>query len=123
MNKEKILDLAEIIERNGNQILEGTLNKKQYSQDKYLHPCGTPACIAGWACWMNNPFDEWHEEVGKEGYKFWKTARRILGLSFYKARVLFDQDPFDGNYFPTAADAAATLRHLAETGKVEWRRA
>ena len=126
-HREHALALAAVIEA----------NEQDYDQTYFVdRMCGTPACIAGWSAALSQ--DAEHPEtvnlvhkVGISGHDIWNsehdiwnTARRSLGLSKGQAHTLFDQDPF-GKWadFPSAADAAATLRHYAETGKVDWRRA
>ena len=116
MNKANVLKLAEYIEG---------LEPEQYDQRHVAHPhgslCGTPACIAGHAAWLVGNWCRW----GSRTF----SARVWLDLSSFQADCLFDSMPF-GPFgtepdisAPTPQDAAATLRHLAETGEVDWLRA
>ena len=110
MNKENILELAEHIER---------LDPEEYDQRVLAHDCGTPACIAGHAAYLLSGMSL-YPSTGIIEAKAW------LGLSSIEADCLFDSMPFGaepGISAPTPQDAAATLRHLAETGEVDWRRA
>ena len=116
MNTENILKLAEYIEG---------LEPKEYDQRYVDHPtgphCGTPACIAGHAAYLSGM--SIYPGAGMFEAKAW------LRLSSFQADCLFDSMPF-GPFgtepdisAPTPQDAAATLRHLAETGEVDWLRA
>ena len=109
MNKTNILKLADHIER---------LEPEEYDQRVFEHDCGTPACIAGHAalCSMRG----WGTL-----FKYHPTpilsARKWLGLDSTQTSLLFAAFPLNVNANPTQQDAAATLRHLAETGEVVWR--
>ena len=118
MNTDKILQLADIIEQS-----------EDYAQSKYFHGCGTPACIAGHACAMEGwgksplaPTTSWVVKQGEDPVPAPEEARDILGLTTRQADILFEGAPL-GPDEPTAADAAATLRHLAKMGEVRWQRA
>ena len=112
MNKKRILELAEYIENSGT-----------YDQAFYFHSCGTPGCIAGHAAALfkpenNSPYYIHYSEIGK----------KILGLNLVDSVELFDPEPYkdeldEFNFYrePTAKDAAAVLRNLADTGIVNWR--
>ena len=110
MNKGNILKLAEYMEN---------LRPEEYDQRYSEHPrgphCGTPACIAGHAAWLAG---QWSYEGTIEDAKEW------LGITWDHANGLFDSAPYVGeDLTPTPQDAARTLRHLAETGEVDWWRA
>ena len=101
-------------------------DKVQYDQSRYFFDCGTPACVAGHAL----------AEVG--GYSYSEgvlrdknggvchpedAAAKELGLGAGVATDLFEGCPYGNQVYaktPTAADAAACLRGLAETGEVQW---
>ena len=106
MHKTNILKLAEHIE---------TLSSKDYTQELYVS-CNSPRCIAGHAVALAErgslPMD-W--DIARCKAKAW------LGLSEDRARLLFTVYPLLDTE-PSAQDAAATLRHLAETGEVDWGR-
>ena len=128
MNVERIRALAEHIESLPTVGMTWDDAQRQaYCQRTYAHLCGTPACIAGWAVHLFGDA-EGNGEPGEAG--------ALLGLEPDAAAMLFHGDPFnargrawgheagDGatDREATAADAAATLRHLADTGRVDWRR-
>lgn len=77
--------------------------------DKTGHNCGTTACIAGWAREILTP------ALAKAGVHPKPIATDRFGLALWQADSLF----YRGEE-PTNCQAAATLYHLAETGKVDW---
>ena len=112
MNKANVLKLAEHIE---------CLDPEEYDQTQWRHwPCHTPACIAGHAVWLAG---KWHRMEDEEFPEVMSCARRWLGLEIPEAEELFDENPMEWGDTPTPQEAAATLRHLAETGEVRWQRA
>jgi hypothetical protein len=76
--------------------------------------CGTTGCIAGWA---HHLFGGGKETAFTDDLQF--DARELLDLPFEIADDLFVPG---GGYLRDIkpAKAAAVLRHLAETGKVDW---
>lgn len=112
MHKANVLKLAEHIEG---------LSLGEYDQSLFSHLCrprASPACIAGHAVWLSG---RWDRTSGWEPAPT-NIAREWLGLTMSEAYDLFSNEP-DELASPTAQDAAATLRHFAETGVVDWRRA
>lgn len=131
MNKQNILRLADALDnvelaKSHNIGFNMATFVSTFDIDRTEHDCGTVACIAGWAVAMfghngkprasplsamklnNFPTPEEH-------------ATRTLGLSYVTAQSLF----YPGNpryHQITPKVAAATLRHLAETGVVDWDR-
>lgn len=113
MNRERILALADLIEQQPHTEIGAASG---FNMEDFTHPCGTPACIAGWAAFM---FDK-EFEPGKTTMKYSEHAGMLLGLDYRKAADLFLLTPGIGLEEITPAHAATTLRHLAETGDVEW---
>lgn len=127
MNKERILTLADIIEA---QPHTGVDAEKGFNMNSILHNyCNTPCCIAGWAVWeaQGRP-----ERVDR--YKY-ETGLEIPAAEYLEmpldpqhdcgsAMRLFypdDDEINDRNYQDLQpSEAAKVLRHLAETGKVDW---
>ena len=98
MNKERILELASHIE-----------NSETYNQTRIDHLCGTPACIAGHAYQLYN-----------SNGRYCGRFADILDLPDMEMDAeLTRAHPLFG-YIPSAKDAAAVLRNLAETGEVDW---
>jgi hypothetical protein len=88
----------------------------------YVNICGTPACVAGWACFAAktrmDPYDD-----------YFQRGRAFLGLSYYQARDLFLMGSgqyaqiaaFDELSAPVRRDAAINvLQGLRDTNKVDW---
>lgn len=108
MNKERVLQLADLIE-----------TVEDFDMSDYTHgpaSCGSPSCIAGWAAWeeLNRPkglrFDECESH-----------ATVYLELTDAQAHDLFcGSEPAAALRGITAVEAARVLRHLAETGEVRW---
>ena len=114
-------------------------HEKRYDQGTYRHEeggsslCGTPGCIAGWTMWI---LEGRRMEYGVPGHlqQRWFglgtiEAGHALGLTNLEARTMFDPDPYEavddrGDLIDvpnaTPAEAAAVLRHYAETGQVCW---
>lgn len=118
MNSEKILQLAAHIEQLDPSRFD--MDLFGYSEDgrrlekagELIHNCGTCGCIAGWANALFAPDEEPDNEL---------MAGEVLGLNSYDySRLFFPRDlnvPWD---VITPAQAAAVLRNLVETGRVEW---
>ena len=112
MNKERILALADLIEV---QPKAGYFAEGGFNMGAYVHSCGTPACIAGWAVSL---FDEVTDVEGhcyQIGKAVHDRAKSLLGLTYGQADTLFREY--------TANDpkiAARVLRELAETNEVNW---
>ena len=103
-----------------------------YDQGMWGHECGTPACIAGFACVAHGdrlvlPLIGDMISISEEGDEHpvaWR-ARDLLDLDDFAATRLFNGHPFAGTENRTRAlhqDAIATLDHLIETGEVVWTR-
>jgi hypothetical protein len=113
MNKERILALADLVERQPHAIEDQP--ESGFAMCSLIHECGTPSCIAGWAAW---------ESLGRPGIiedieDVIDLASQYLDLGFDKYRHLFYPSNYSGNKY-TPAHAAFTLRLLAETGEVDW---
>lgn len=110
-------------------------------------PCGTAACIAGWACVLSGRMDEQElrrRERGplEEFETIEQTATQQLGLSPDEAEILFTETPagtrqdwyedgerddgwpspfaeqWEEGDLPQAEIAVAYLDHIIESGKV-----
>jgi hypothetical protein len=124
MNKENILKVADAIEN-------ATLTKDHgigfnmayffessgHLEDHTHQECGTTACIAGWASLISEK-----EVAARDDPDVMEdVAMEYLGLSNMQAVDLFYarcvRKPMADI---TQAEAVRVLRHLAETGKVDW---
>lgn len=106
---ERILRLANTIERS-----------PTYNQGTWVHPCGSPACIAGHAtsqCNMehNNALPLTNPHI----------AEAYMGLSVTSAHYMFSGAPLvmTRGRMPTNKEAAAVLRNYVSTGVVDWYKA
>lgn len=110
MNVERIRELADVIEK---QPHAPSFGREGFCMDTWQHPCGTPACIGGWAAFAS----------GKSLIHglIWNDAQDHLGLSDDQSGDLFYPNNYEGEWSDiTPAHAAAVLRNLAETGQVDW---
>lgn len=133
VNKANVLRVADAIE-NAELVKRGIgFNMSNYiapagapvdglGPDMSGHGCGTVACIAGTACALMHPRTRAHTLVKKSsGWELcpFDEAGEYLGLSMEDAEDLFIPGNEDINSI-TPAHAVAVLRHLAETGEVDW---
>lgn len=118
MNKDNVLKVADAIEQHSIPDLGFNMgywrNSVHYIdrpvRDLSGHNCGTVACIGGWTeAVLGDPV----RDLGKAG--------ELLQLDPDRAGMLFCPDGWhtDNAKFTTAR-AVAVLRHLAETGEVDW---
>lgn len=107
MNKDNVLTVADGIDNSAVPDLGFNMNwweiesDDNSARDMSGHNCGTIACIGGWT------------ERLFPGVE----ASETLGLTGSQARALFYPD---GHFDATPDKAVAVLRHLAETGEVDW---
>ena len=109
---------------NLNMLAEIVRNSDTYEQRWYRHRCGTPACIAGHACAAASMGGV----LPEEGLLIYSAAVDWLAIDEETAASLFNAFPLmDREEKPeglaTNEEAAEVLRHLAETGNVDWHRA
>lgn len=113
MYKERISELADYIERS-----EG-FNQTSSA----LNGCG---CVASKAIelfsdqGMPRRFPSQYEEREFAHHAMTSDLCNFLGVGYKDAIRIFSSKKFEGGGFPKKADAVAMLRHLAETGKVDW---
>ena len=127
MNRENILKVADAIEQHSipdlgfnmdwletERIYRLSGHREIVRKDNTGRDCGTIACIAGWACRL----------AGVPAN--FGSARKFLGIPENLRDPLFYahgsavQDRLEDIQPQTAV---AVLRHLAETGEVDWNRA
>jgi hypothetical protein len=96
----------------------------EYSVDNSGHDCGTVACIAGHAVLIDHNVNA--EPTYEEAQKLMNTAflgeaRQILGLDYDTAyELFFAREAPISRHRIKSDQAVRTLRHLAETGEVDW---
>lgn len=114
MNKERILQLADIVERQKHDPESG----EGFNMALVLWPCGTPACICGWALHEFNPAALNSMGCYSTDYLFEQGAK-TLEITESQANDLFCPDKGVWRYIEPQ-HAAETLRHFAETGEIVW---
>lgn len=128
MNKENVLAVAECI---GTATCDvnlgfnmGAFVAKWASGafDKSGRECGTTACIAGWTRRVRTKKPVRAVPTGNFD---WRKEGAWLGLSEAEAHDLFcaEDEAYGRLDDITPSQAVSCLRHLAETGKVDWERA
>lgn len=129
MNKERLLELARIVEENEAPI-EGVSFDMNYTFCYFETKCRSYACMAGWA------LARWG---GREGMPaaigdlmrlrpddIVRRAALILDVPIDEAMQLFyppnattSGDPYNAN----GKQAARVIRHFVGTGEVDWEKA
>ena len=136
VNRENVLKVAEAIET-GALVERGIgFNMARYGAavddiaKDHIDNCGTVCCIAGYALALKRP-DISGEDIAGEHFNIEAEATRYLGLDLGDAGELFlPQPPYSRPWNQidhqrylaqiTPAQAVRVLRHLAETGEVDW---
>ena len=119
MNRENIKKLIDVLEES-----------KTYDQGRWSHNiegphCGSPACIAGHAAQLAGATDMGGGRCAVDG-KFAfidDTAIGWMGINSRQSAALVRPLPYGNRREATKADAIATLKHLLETGEVDWKAA
>ena len=121
MNVERIRELADVIEKqpDANRNDEGL----GFAMSDFFHTCGSPSCIAGWASHLFMS-----DEQCPDFYSTDDVLADVLDIKISEAIYLSCPENDWANAFAlvgepghvTPAHAAAVLRHLADTGKLNW---
>jgi hypothetical protein len=129
MNRENIRTVADAIEAASKRRAKPTIgfnmaDWRSNMPDRTGHKCGTSCCIAGWAFLVSEG-----REPTKDDARFGKVAdvgAEFLGIGrrdvdnwelrdqLFYARGIVDRDSI------SPKQAVSVLRHLADTGKVDW---
>lgn len=123
MNKERLLILAEAIEKNERPkaFPDFGFNMGTYGDDNtddwHGERCGTVACIAGWAVAL---FAEKKPAQDRCDLWVYEEAKTLLDLGNVTAHLLFAPDDIQDMGDVTPKDAATVIRKLVETGYVDW---
>ena len=136
LNKKLFRKIRDKIARDG---AKGAYDQGTFGRNSDQAPCGTAACIAGWACLMTGELTlRGLIRIGDNGDtdRIVKRAKRVLGLTIKEADHLFTGSPGDdgfGDAWPEpyksqwervgspkarANVAIRYLNHIIETGKV-----
>lgn len=102
----------------------GDLRSSDADRETKVVACGTSACVAGWACLINNPAAFYERLQGLYWFATEDPAQRLLGLTkdeahhlFYGGNVGMHQINEVREYVPDA------LRWMALNDTVDWYRA
>jgi hypothetical protein len=116
MNKDRILALADLVERQPHSDYYADAG---FNMETYIHKCGTPSCIAGWAIFTFGGRSDLDCASDRDTEN--RDAGELLGIGEEQSYALFQPLHLE---IPlrkiTPKQSAATLRHLAETGEVDW---
>ena len=114
MRKGRIFRLARVIEQQENTTYASAHG---FYMGTCQHPCGTPACISGWAqhMWPTANDKPLAEILGLTDTQ--QANRLIVPMS--SGTAYFSAQPGERSHI-TSKHAAAVLRHLARTGDVDW---
>lgn len=124
MNRENILKVADAIAQHSIPNLGFNMawiyaEANLYNPDQSGTNCGTTACIAGWAYAVEHGgrIPDLPEEVE---IKAADAASKFMGLPPRKSDDLFYPFGHKERLAIEPSQAVAVLRHLAETGEVDW---
>jgi hypothetical protein len=127
VNRENVLKVADAIERHSIKNLGFNMGyfmfdadpTSSWARDNSGHSCGTIACIAGWTRCVRTGRRFARTGAGPDEFP-WQREADWLGLDTEAGYTLFltdDELPLEEI---TSAEAVAVLRHLADTGEVDW---
>ena len=95
-----------------------------YYQMRYRNPCGTPACVAGYAVVAcGGTLTRWDQCMTADGRTklIEDYGQELLALDTNQRAAMFAAVPYLTYYSaPTAAEALAMLDHAIEHGTVRW---
>ena len=115
MNKKKLLKLANAIE-NADQSKDSqfAFDMKVFYDRKHAtkHPCGTAACIQGWAQYIDPDHEAWDSSLAS-GVRFAIWA----GIEKWQAEIICVPDVI---LLVKQHHAVEMLRNFVETGEVVW---
>lgn len=125
MNVENIRKVATVIQAQPHASLFKE-SAQGFLMSRYYHPCGTPACIAGWSHALAAPdFDPFAlPQAEPELSEIQSVAAEYLGLPLDLAvREVFRGTDSQGDLARiTPTMAADFLNNLADTGIADWKR-
>jgi hypothetical protein len=126
MNRENILAVADAIEKHSipdlgfnMRPLLSDFNAGDDMKNHFGTDCSTIACVAGWSFLLSGG-----DAKERDTETIWDGATDWLGLPRPQSVRLFAPGEYLGHFRAlTDTQAVSVLRHLAETGEVDWNRA
>lgn len=118
MNVERLEQLAQRIEKE--PVGQAWSDREGFGMCQFIHECGTPSCIGGYACDMAV---EYGYDQPYSAMDIPDVARSWLELDSQTAYNLFNPHSVEGEWNgwqATPAQAAQIIRHLIATGEVSW---
>jgi len=118
MNKENLKTLIATVEEAG--------KKGEFDLNNYTHPCGSPACIAGYADHLlgRGGTKSLKFDAAAANREFRKSLADYLDVHMYEAREIAEGFcDIDGiNVEPRSKEAVQYLKGMLEAGRVlTWR--
>ena len=117
MNKENLKTLIATVEEAG--------KKGEFDLNNYTHPCGSPACIAGYAAHLLGRRGTKSLKFGHNPHhEFRKSLADYLDVHMYEASEIAEGFcDIDGiNVEPRSEEAVQYLKGMLEAGRVlTWR--
>jgi len=120
MNKEKLLELADILERHEGKLpTDESITFKMSQFYGHREPCGTVACLAGFTVLLWGGASV--EACKEDQLLIPQVAAEILDLKISDRRALFAEHMPFGFTEPISHEfAAKVIRNFVETGVVDW---
>ena len=83
--------------------------------------CGTTACMPGWTTAILGDLEDFklYQQMHDESFVLVQYAQDLLGLSSHQSDYLFTGRTYS-HRLPTAWEAGLVVRHLANTGIIDW---
>jgi hypothetical protein len=94
----------------------GEIKSDQFNMEVLRHPCGTPACICGWANFVSEGVAFRMVKTGCDGQRMpdWDTLPRAIKVLFSYSTMAPGADD------ATPGQAALALRSYLTTGNARW---
>lgn len=128
-NFQRIIDIIDLSEKSKESIFDFNHwfysdNRHSTVEDVVKHPCGTTACIGGWAN-LFSIYDEKKNTVIRDKYSgvlanFWEVQRaaKFLGINMYEAHYLFFGEWHPSGTEAPTKDVRAKLLDVMESNQV-----
>lgn len=115
MNKERILELADLIEMQPHTPHDADFG---FNMHRFSRPSGSPACIGGWAAWIALGKIDMNEYIGSLAQVACDWLELPEDIGDIGGSLFCPDIDFDGI---TPSMASEVLRNLVRTGEVKWK--